>query len=129
MALAVRFAHQRVLFASLAVSVFLVYREPHHGMNGIGAMTGGHLTALALGLAAAAWLGSGYAAAALAMAGTIVVLIAAGGVHPPAIATALAFGFGAIAPETIVVFVLCLAGLAALLVLQRSLARIARHVR
>lgn len=61
MALAVRFAHQRVLFASLAVSVFLVYREPHHGMNGIGAMLGGHLTALALGLAAAAWRSATFA--------------------------------------------------------------------
>ncbi len=124
LALVQHVAHERVLFAPLAVSAFLVYTDPHHGMNDLRPMVGGHLVALGLGCTAAAWLGGGYAAAALAMAATIVVLVLAGGIHPPAIATALAFGFVPFSRPAVGTFVACLAGLAVLVLVQRAAAHL-----
>jgi len=85
--------HQRVLFASLASSAFLIYRAPGHPMNGVRVMVPAHLVGVALGVGAAALMGTGYLAGAIAMVTTIIALVLLNTVHPPAISTALGFAF------------------------------------
>jgi CBS-domain-containing membrane protein len=110
---------QRVLFASLASSAFLIYREPTHGMNSVRVMAGAHLVATVLGVGCAFLLGAGYVAAAAAMALSIVVLVLGNLVHPPAVSTALGFGFYARQDEAVGVFLLALLMVAMLVFLER----------
>jgi CBS-domain-containing membrane protein len=110
---------QRVLFASLASSAFLIYREPTHGMNSVRVMTGAHLAATVLGVGCAFVLGAGYVAAAAAMTLTIVVLVLGEMVHPPAVSTALGFAFYARQDDAMGAFLLALVMLAVLVVLER----------
>lgn len=112
--------HERILFASLASSAFLIYRDPAHPMNSVGTMVGAHLVGVAFGVGSAVLLGAGYVAVAAAMLGTILVLVLANLVHPPAISTALGFAFFATQADAAGVFVLALGLLAALVILQRS---------
>lgn len=114
------FQHQRLLFASLASSAFLIYRDPAHPMNSVRVMLTAHLIAVALGVAAALTLGAGYRAGAVAMAGTILTLVLLNAVHPPAISTALGFAFFPQQDRAAGFFVLALVMLAALVVLQRT---------
>jgi CBS-domain-containing membrane protein len=119
---------QRILFASLASSAFLIYREPERRMNTMRVMIAAHIVAVVTGTASGLVLGSGYIAAALAMTLTIFMLIVGNVVHPPAIATALGFAFYSGQYETVGVFLLALFMLAVLAGLQRaaiwSLARV-----
>jgi CBS-domain-containing membrane protein len=110
---------QRILFASLASSAFLIYREPTHNMNSVRVMTGAHLAATVLGVGCAFVLGSGYVAAAVAMALTITVLVLSGLVHPPAVSTALGFAFFASQEQAVGVFLLALVMLGVLVILER----------
>ena len=112
--------HERILFASLASSAFLIYRDPSHPMNGVRTMVGAHLVAVACGVGAALLFGAGYTAVAAAMIGTILLLVLANLVHPPAISTALGFAFFASQSDAAGVFLLSLGLLAALVLLQRS---------
>ena len=111
--------NQRILFASLASSAFLIYREPTHGMNSVRVMAGAHLLATMFGVGGAFLLGAGYVAAAVAMALTILVLVLGDLVHPPAVSTALGFAFYARQNEAVGVFLLALLMLAVLVVLER----------
>ena len=120
--------HERILFASLASSAFLIYRDPAHPMNGVRTMVGAHLVAVACGVGAALLLGAGYAAVAAAMLGTILILVLANLVHPPAISTALGFAFFAHQTDAAGVFLLSLGLLAALVILQRSATWAVRRV-
>jgi CBS-domain-containing membrane protein len=121
---------QRILFASLASRAFLIYREPTHSMNTVQVVAGAHVIAAVVGVASAFGLGAGYLAAALAMATVILVLVMAGCMHPPAIATALGFAFYARQQDAIGIFLLALLMLAMLVLLERlalwTLARIER---
>lgn len=119
---------ERVLFASLASSAFLIYRDPAHRMNGARIMVGAHLVAVALGVGSAALLGAGYAAAAAAMVGTILLLVVADLVHPPAVSTALGFAFFDRQADAAGVFLLALGLLVALVALQRSATWSVRHL-
>ena len=127
------FRHQRVLFTSLAASAFLIYRDPAHPMNGVRVTVTAHVVAVALGLGAALLLGPGYLAGAVAMTATIVTLIVFDIVHPPAIGTALGFGFFPEQTSSAGFFIIALVMLAALIVLQRAatwlLRRMQRSVR
>jgi CBS-domain-containing membrane protein len=112
--------HQRVLFASLASSAFLIYRAPHHPMNGVRVMVTAHLAGVTLGFGAATFMGAGYLAGATAMVATIVALILLDTVHPPAISTALGFAFFERKDQSAGLFLVALAMLAALVMLQRA---------
>ena len=120
--------HERILFASLASSAFLIYRDPAHPMNGVGTMVGAHLIAVAFGVGAALLLGTGYIAVAAAMLGTILALVLADLVHPPAISTALGFAFFSRQTDAAGVFILSLGLLAALVILQRTATWAVRRV-
>jgi len=112
--------HQRVLFASLASSAFLIYRAPDHPMNGVRVMVSAHLAGVALGVGAAALLGPGYLAGATAMVATIVALVLLNTVHPPAISTALGFAFFERKEQSAGLFLVALAMLVTLVILQRA---------
>ena len=112
--------NERILFASLAASAFLIYRDPVHPMNGVRVMVAAHSVAVGIGVACGALLGPGYGAATLAMVVTILVLILFHIVHPPAVSTALGFAFFTRPIEAVGLFVVALAMIAVLIVLQRT---------
>jgi CBS-domain-containing membrane protein len=84
---------QRLLFASLAASAFLIYLDPHHGSNAARSLILSQLMAAAIGLFASFVLGASYMSAAVAMVVTIAFMIVLNIVHPPAVATSLSFAF------------------------------------
>lgn len=67
-------------------------------------------------------LGHGYPAAALAMVGTILVMVLMGVTHPPAVSTSLIFALRSGAESEILLFGLALTMVVALVLLQRALA-------
>jgi CBS-domain-containing membrane protein len=113
-------SNQRLLFAALASSAFLIYLDPHHGMNTVRALVIAHLTAAGAGMVTVWLLGKTYPAAALAMAATIVLMITLDAVHPPAVSTSLTFALRTGAEDELTLFILALAVTASLVILQRS---------
>ena len=111
---------QRLLFASLASSAFLIYLDPEHGTNRVRALVVSQLLASVLGWAAYAALGSGYSAAALALVGTILAMVLLDVVHPPAVSTAMSFALRAGDASNLALFVLALGITVVLVGLQRA---------
>ena len=124
------FSRQRLLFASLASSAFLIYLDPQHGTNSARTLILAQMTAALVGFLAFTALGPGYTAAAVAMVATIVIMILLDAVHPPGVATALSFAFRAGPESNLVLFSLAVGMIAVLLLLERaSLWLLARHER
>lgn len=115
-----RFSQQRLLFASLASSAFLIYLDPLHGTNSTRTLVIAQVGAALLGFAACAAFGAGYPAAAGAMLVTIAVMIGFDAVHPPAVATALSFAFREGPESNLLLFTIAVAMLAALVLLERA---------
>ena len=115
-----QFSDQRLLFASLASSAFLIYLDPLHGTNSTRTLLIAQLGAAAAGFLAFAGIGAGYASAAAAMVATIVLMITFDAVHPPAVATALSFAFRAGPESNLVLFVLAVGLVAVLILLERA---------
>lgn len=113
------FSRQRLLFGSLASSAFLIYLDPSHGMNTFRALTASHGIAVTSGLATFLLLGHGYPAAAASLVTTILLMVLLDVVHPPAVATSLAFALRDGAEHDVVLFGLALGMIVALVVLQR----------
>lgn len=126
-------SRQRLLFASLASSAFLIYLDPTHGTNRIRTLAASQLLAAALGFGVNAVVSDAYphVAGGVAMVLTIVAMILLDVVHPPAVATSLAFAFRAEDTAALAVFALAVAMTATLVLLQRAavwlLARTARR--
>jgi CBS-domain-containing membrane protein len=114
------FVEQRLLFASLASSAFLIYLDPHHATNTTKTLVISHLIGATVGLIALNTVGPGYLAAAAAMAVVIVVLVVLDVVHPPAISTALAFAFRPSADDNFALFALAVGMTAVLVLMQRA---------
>ena len=112
-------SRQRLLFASLASSAFLIYLDPFHGMNTVRALVGAQLLAALTGLLTFWVFGHSYVAAGSAMIVTIVLMILLDMVHPPAVGTALSFAFQTGAESTLVLFMLALSITAVLVILER----------
>lgn len=113
-------SEQRLLFASLASSAFLIYLDPQHGMNTVRTLVVAQLSCALLGLGAFLWIGPGYPAGAVAMTLAILLMIVFDAVHPPAVSTALSFAVRAGDETNVALFGLAV-GITALLVgLQRS---------
>ncbi len=119
-ALVEQFSDQRLLFASLASSAFLIYLDPLHGTNSTRTLLISQLGGAAAGFAAFASIGAGYASAAAAMVATIVLMITCDAVHPPAVATALSFAFRAGPESNLVLFILAVGLVAVLILLERA---------
>jgi CBS-domain-containing membrane protein len=113
-------SRQRLLFASLASSAFLIYLDPRHGTNQVRTLAVAQGGAALLGWATFALLGPGYLAAGAAVVATITLMILLDAVHPPAVSTALGFAFRAGDESNLAVFALALAILAALVLLERA---------
>ncbi len=112
-------SRQRILFASLSASAFLIYLDPQHGTNSIRTLVISQIMAATLGLGAYLTLGPGYLSGGIAMVATIVLMILLDAVHPPAVATSLSFAFRAGNEKNLVVFGLAVAITATLVVIER----------
>jgi CBS-domain-containing membrane protein len=117
-------SQQRVLFASLASSAFLIYLDPQHGANSVRSIIVSHLAAALVGAGLEWGLGAGYKAAAAAMVFTIVIMISADVVHPPSVGTALSFAFRPSDLTVLSLFILCLAVVVILVGPQRLMLRV-----
>lgn len=115
-----RFSHQRLLFASLASSAFLIYLDPLHGTNSVRTLFIAQLGAALAGFVAYVTLGAGYAAAAAAMLVTIALMIGSDAVHPPAVSTSLSFAFHAGADSNLLLFAIAVGVVAVLVLLERT---------
>ncbi|HVE72025.1 MAG TPA: HPP family protein [Thermoanaerobaculia bacterium] len=102
-------SNQRLLFASLASSAFLIYLDPEHGTNRVRTLAISQCGAAVLGFIAFAVIGPSYAAGASAMVAAIARIIVVDAVHPPAVATALAFAFRTGDERNLVLFALAVA--------------------
>lgn len=111
---------QRLLFASLASSAFLIYLDPEHGTNAVRTLVVAHLFAATAGLVAFVLLGPSYAAAGGAMVATIVAMIVLDAVHPPAVSMALGFALRTGDERNWVLFALAVAMTATLVLLERA---------
>lgn len=121
---------QRLLFASLASSAFLIYLDPQHGTNSVRTLVLSQMLAATLGWATYSGLGSGYPSAGTAMVCTIVLMVLLDVVHPPAVGTAMSFALRAGEVDNLVIFALAVAMTATLVILQRAaLWILARHAR
>lgn len=114
-------SNQRLLFASLASSAFLVYLDPQHGTNTVKTLVLSQIMAASIGLVAFLILGPGYISGGLAMIVTIILMIVFDVVHPPAVATSLGFAFRAGDESNLLLFVLALSIIVVLVLLQRGL--------
>lgn len=122
------FSNQRLLFASLASSAFLIYLDPQHGANSVRTLVLSQLTASLVGWLAFVLLDPGYFAAAGAMTIVIILMIVLDAVHPPAVSTALGFAFRAGDENNLLLFAMALGLIAVLVALERfSLWMLARH--
>lgn len=111
--------NQRLLFASLASSAFLIYLDPEHGTNRTRTLAMSQLAAAVLGFLAFELIGPSYLAGAAAMVATITLMILADAVHPPAVATALAFAFRTGDERNLVLFAVAV-GLVVVLVITET---------
>jgi CBS-domain-containing membrane protein len=91
-----------------------------HGTNTVRTLTSSHFIAAVVGPLVVAVLGAGYVAAGVALVATIMLMIVLDVVHPPAVSTARSFAFRGEEQRTIVLFVVALAMIAVLVVLQRG---------
>ena len=113
-------SQQRLLFASLASSAFLIYLDPEHGTNRVRTLVLSQSVAAGLGFATHYALGAGYAAGGAAMVATIVLMIVLDAVHPPAVSTSLAFAFRAGDESNLAIFAMALGITAVLVVMERA---------
>lgn len=117
-------SRQRLLFASLASSAFLIYLDPRHEANSVRTLCIAQGGAAVVGLLLYLLLGPGYAAGGAAMLATIVMMILLDAVHPPAVSTSLAFAFRSGDEKNLALFGLALGVTAVLVVLQRTAIRL-----
>jgi CBS-domain-containing membrane protein len=113
-------SRQRLLFASLASSAFLIYLDPENAVNKVRTLVLSQVGSAALGLLAFMLLGPGYLSGGLAMVIAIVGMIAFDVMHPPAVSTALSFGLRASDESNLMLFALAVGITALLIGMQKS---------
>lgn len=112
-------SRQRLLFASLASSAFLIYLDPQHGTNTIRTLVISQMLAASQGLVMYLIFGPGYVSGGIAMVVTIVLMIVVDAVHPAAVSTSLSFAFRAGNEKNLILFGLAVAVTALLVVMER----------
>ena len=110
---------QELLFASLASSAFLIYLDPKHTTNSARTLVISQILSALIGYIAFYVFGPGYLSAASAMVLAIIAMVTLDAVHPPAVSTALAFGFRANNDNNLVLFTLSVFLIVLLVALQR----------
>lgn len=119
LALVEALSRQRLLFASLASSAFLIYLDPQHGTNTVRTLVTAQMMAAIIGLIAYLIFGSGYVSAGIAMVITIILMILLDIMHPPAVSTSLGFALRTGNQNNLVLFGLAVGITAVLVVLER----------
>ena len=119
LALVEAMSQQRLLFASLASSAFLIYLDPQHGTNTVRTLVIAQMIAAVIGFATYLAFGGGYVSGGTAMVMTIIAMILLDAVHPPAVATAMAFALRAGEESNLALFALAVGMTAILVVLER----------
>ena len=128
LALVEALSRQRLLFASLASSAFLIYLDPQHGTNSVRTLALSQIMAATIGLITYLLFGSGYFSAGTAMVITIVLMILLDAVHPPAVSTSLSFALRASNEKNLVLFTLAVGITTVLVLIERfSLWVLAKH--
>lgn len=112
-------SRQRLLFASLASSAFLIYLDPQHGTNTMRTLIVAQIMAAIIGWITYMVFGSGYLSGGVAMVVTIVLMILMDVVHPPAVSTSLSFALRAGNENNLVLFGLAVGITAVLVGLER----------
>lgn len=97
-------SRQRLLFASLASSAFLIYLNPQHGTNSVRSLIISQIMAASIGFLTYLTLGSGYLSSGTAMVVAIALMILLDVVHPPAVATSLSFALRAGNENNLILF-------------------------
>lgn len=120
-------SNQRLLFASLASSAFLIYLDPQHGTNATRTLVSAQMLAAISGWLMFMLLGDGYSAGGSAMVITIMLMVALDVMHPPAVATALSFAFRADNAGNLLLFGLAVVVTAVLVVLEQITLRLLAH--
>ena len=121
-------SRQRLLFASLASSAFLIYLDPQHGTNTMRTLIIAQIMAAIIGWITYLVFGSGYLSGGVAMVVTIILMILIDVVHPPAVSTSLSFALKAGNENNLVLFGLAVGITALLVALERfTLWVLARH--
>lgn len=118
---------QRLLFASLASSAFLIYLDPQSRVNSVRTLVLAQTGAAALGLLTYWVVGPGYWAAGSAMLLAIIAMVTFNVMHPPAVATALSFGLRAGDESNVMLFAMAVGMTAVLLLLQRAAVKLAKR--
>lgn len=113
------YSRQRLLFASLASSAFLIYLDPKHETNSIRTLIVSQMAGALIGSAALWLFGAGYLSAAIALVVTILIMILLDAMHPPAVSTALTFAFRPSSESSLALFALAVGAVTILIVLQR----------
>ncbi|MGI8484734.1 MAG: HPP family protein [Thermomicrobiales bacterium] len=119
---------QRLLFASLASSAFLIYLDPGHAMNKLAPLIDSHLVALVAGIVTCSIFGAGYLAAGVAMVITIFIMVVGDFVFPPAVSTSLIFGLRSGEGSLTALFAVALVMIAILVILERAAVWLLRHL-
>ena len=112
-------SRQRLLFASLASSAFLIYLDPTHATNSARTLLIAQPGAALLGFTSFTLLGPGYVSSGVAMIASITLMILLDAMHPPAVSTALSFAFKPTDTSNLLVFALAVGVSVVLLGLQR----------
>ncbi|WGV23161.1 HPP family protein [Halotia branconii] len=115
MALVEALSQQRLLFASLASSAFLIYLDPHHGTNAVRTLILAQMMAAIIGFITYLLFGGGYLSGGISMVIAIMLMILLDAMHPPAVSTSLSFALRAGQVSNIVLFALAV-GITVLLV-------------
>jgi len=119
LALVEALSRQRLLFASLASSAFLIYLDPQHGTNSVRTLVTSQLMAASLVFFVYILFGPGYWTAGCAMIAIIILMIVLDAVHPPAVSTSLSFSLRTGNESNLVLFGLAVGITAALVLLER----------
>jgi CBS-domain-containing membrane protein len=112
-------SRQRLLFASLASSAFLIYLDPQHGTNTVRTLLFSQIMAATIGLITYLLIGSGYVSGGIAMVVTIIMMILLDVVHPPAVSTSLGFSLRSGNESNLILFALAVGITATLIGLER----------
>ena len=110
---------QELLFASLASSAFLIYLDPKHATNSARTLVISQILSALIGFTMFYVFGPGYLSAASAMVVAIIAMVTLDAVHPPAVSTALAFGFRQTNEQNLTLFILSVFLIVLLVGLQR----------
>ena len=118
------FSRQRLLFASLSSSAFLIYVDPEHSMNRVFTLTFSQMMAASLGLFSYLAFGPGYLSGGAAMISAITLMILFNTVHPPAVSTSLSFAFRTGDVDNYTLFGMAVAMTAILVILEQAALRL-----